>query len=812
MSIVNKAAEESIRQSRLISQLADLSYKAVNGKRQNARDFASGILNAGKLGEQMDVPKDEITKDMILDYKREQEEKLYEGNKLYQKPELVDNLQEYQPLFPDAETEIERQKNTLKRYNDIRKGYISDNKINDQQIETLKKRLAEIEASVGGIRSIASLIPEHRTKTQELARKEAQKERILQGLSLVEGDFRNQYQRIIQTKENVKANEKELARINDENKQLIKEYGEKFNILNRDRISVTKQPNETDEQYFQRIKELEATTVDPNIYKEKAALEEIKKLKRNLKDILKDPSKIEDIIKSFPNPEDLYIININWKKISEFLKTKYGVNNRFTTIREYIDEITEAVKNIQSSGYNVSQTRKVGARQVPGQPGQILLDSEPSLSSAFMNPILARQTALRESITEAQRLSQSNVGRSSLPSASLSLMPRDIAQQEDIARVREAEAEVQTRAARAAVEAIREREVGAMTFAQAQAAQAAAAGVEAGAAGPRSRTQSIASSSSIPAEYEYQLYDFVNESNNTLFFISDNGQRIFIKIGKFDNKLYILYSLSGDENSFNSIEFKNKKDPNYIQKVLLNFGLINENFEPNDMYIQIFGSFYNKRDIYNHLKSQLELKETTQLKERTSSEGKTLIGWGLKKTKSKVPARKKVIKGRGMRQIDEEKEFEHQEEIPKISNFGNKKILLNKLFYRNVLSVKDKKGHSIENLPNTVVSDNFVKIIINMSNNDIKNFINDFNKLDNNEQDLMNLLFFISGLSKDKNIDIKRNDNIKKLKDRLTLVEAQIKSGNNNPVVKKELKEIVNKLYLFGAISLISAKNYIKQF
>jgi hypothetical protein len=51
-----------------------------------------------------------------------------------------------------------------------------------------------------------------------------------------------------------------------------------------------------------------------------------------------------------------------------------------------------------------------------------------------------------------------------------------------------------------------------------------------------------------------------------------------------------------------------------------------------------------------------------------------------------------------------------------------------------------------------------------------------------------------------------------KLKEHFTLVESQIKAGNNNPVVKEELKQIIKKLYLFKAISLNSAKDYIKQF
>ncbi len=70
----------------------------------------------------------------------------------------------------------------------------------------------------------------------------------------------------------------------------------------------------------------------------------------------------------------------------------------------------------------------------------------------------------------------------------------------------------------------------------------------------------------------------------------------------------------------------------------------------------------------------------------------------------------------------------------------------------------------------------------------------------------------MSGLNKKNNIDIKRDDNIKKLKESFTLVESQIKAGNNNPVVKEELKQIIKKLYLFKVISLNSVKDYIKQF
>jgi hypothetical protein len=84
--------------------------------------------------------------------------------------------------------------------------------------------------------------------------------------------------------------------------------------------------------------------------------------------------------------------------------------------------------------------------------------------------------------------------------------------------------------------------------------------------------------------------------------------------------------------------------------------------------------------------------------------------------------------------------------------------------------------------------------------------------LEESEKELLSLLLFVTGINKNKNIDIKKVDNVIKLKERLTLVESQIRAGNNNPVVKTELKEIVNKLYLYGAISYNQAKEYLKQF
>ena len=75
MSLINRLAQESIKQNKLISQLSEISYRAINGKRQSARNFNEGTLNVGTMN--FNTAPDKITKDMYLDYQKAEQEKHY---------------------------------------------------------------------------------------------------------------------------------------------------------------------------------------------------------------------------------------------------------------------------------------------------------------------------------------------------------------------------------------------------------------------------------------------------------------------------------------------------------------------------------------------------------------------------------------------------------------------------------------------------------------------------------------------------------------------------------------------------------------
>ena len=124
-------------------------------------------------------------------------------------------------------------------------------------------------------------------------------------------------------------------------------------------------------------------------------------------------------------------------------------------------------------------------------------------------------------------------------------------------------------------------------------------------------------------------------------------------------------------------------------------------------------------------------------------------------------------------------------EIPTYSKFGNLVMLLNKLYYKNILSIKTNRHHAIDGLNSTKVS-----------NTDEKN--------------LLNSILYMAGLH--KKIITDTNESLLDLKQKFKTAEGELLSGNNNPQVLAELKQVLLKLFHLGALSKNSIKKYLSQF
>jgi hypothetical protein len=147
-----------------------------------------------------------------------------------------------------------------------------------------------------------------------------------------------------------------MQKVKNLNKDITRKYTETFNMANRDRYSVHQDPNEDNTAYLNRIKQIESQPYDPNIFKEKAVNEGNLLLMSNLRNSLRDEVKISEIVKSF-SPEEVFMINTNWKEIQEQLRVKFGINNPNKTVKDYHEEIISIIYHIQifhtSSGFGV---------------------------------------------------------------------------------------------------------------------------------------------------------------------------------------------------------------------------------------------------------------------------------------------------------------------------------------------------------------------------------------------------------------------------------------------------------------------------
>jgi hypothetical protein len=272
--------------------------------------------------------------------------------------------------------------------------------------------------------------------------------------------------------------------------------------------------------------------------------------------------------------------------------------------------------------------------------------------------------------------------------------------------------------------------------------------------------------------------DFVSVVDNNCLYIGNKttSKGIWIKLGKKPREFIMFSNTTNDDGNFRTFKHTGSDDYSF-KKILGILGLDKDK----DIRIQLFGPLSNTLgEKITHLQTEFGL--TTVNAVYFKDENMYGSGWGMK-----------------------------NEEVPKIANFGKNIILLNKLYYKNILSVKDKKMHSIEHLPNVKVSDSLADIIFDMCKN-VQPTTETLDTLNSSERELFDLLLYVSGLSKSKSIGTKKDVHIKTLKERLKLVESQLRAGNNNPAVKSELKEIIHKLYLYNAISMNNGKAYLKQF
>lgn len=361
MTFWNKVSNQNKIDSSLISELNDISYRSIGGKRQPPRGSKEGIVNLGNIPFEVNPPPTEITREMIQEYQKSQQDPYIDpltGNKFKYYPSSfkydTGKIKAYVPIddatlgAPATEKDIQDYKDEIHKLSTI------DLPRETKKLKLIKKDLVDVDKSINegisvkvkGVYVMKPLTPAKLAtaialKTNIEAKIITQEKTV----SDIIDDIKINETKMEDAIKNIQDNKDEQIAVIKENKDNLRLYEETLLSVNRNKLNLQKEPNEGDADYIQRMNNIEAEAYDTNLYEERAKLDEINKLKVNLKGIIRKDDMIENIIKSFTG-EQIFVVNKNFTVIKNAFLETFGFNNSNLTTIDIVDEITNILQRV----------------------------------------------------------------------------------------------------------------------------------------------------------------------------------------------------------------------------------------------------------------------------------------------------------------------------------------------------------------------------------------------------------------------------------------------------------------------------------
>ena len=284
--------------------------------------------------------KSELTKDMVDDFKAEQE------GSIFHPPSILPVLETFHPIPVPDKAGIEARKEALLR----------NNEIIDREIEARINRIPRIEKAYNAImedlntktlkaRSSGASASELKAIEDEKTRQTLNFETDIRETENEIGEYDRQKRentakingldKIKLSSEKIEQqNEGEKARVERLNRQAIKTFENEINALNKG-ININQQVGESDEDYLQRIENMKGARYGQDMINQ-ATTFNVKRFKTKMKEIMSIPEdKLEKIIKYLEAENDpdnmnlLYQANKKFPLLKSAIERTYGVKPRF---------------------------------------------------------------------------------------------------------------------------------------------------------------------------------------------------------------------------------------------------------------------------------------------------------------------------------------------------------------------------------------------------------------------------------------------------------------------------------------------------
>lgn len=279
--------------------------------------------------------KSEVTKDMVDDFRAEQE------GSIFHPPSVLPVLETFHPIEVADKGRIEARKEELLKIIKLIEGRIQGR---IDAIPIIKDQynnvMAELDAKISPARKSGSsalqllkeIEDEKRDATERFERVMAQLDSEIAQLEREKQVNISKINALDKIKSNTDAlrqqNEGEKARVERVNREAVKTFESEINALNKG-ININQQVGESDADYLTRIENMKGARYGQEVVLQ-AETFNIKRFKTKMKEILTIPeSALEIIIKKLQREELLYEANKKFPLLKTSIEKTYGLNPRF---------------------------------------------------------------------------------------------------------------------------------------------------------------------------------------------------------------------------------------------------------------------------------------------------------------------------------------------------------------------------------------------------------------------------------------------------------------------------------------------------
>jgi len=315
--------------------------------------------------------KSEVTKDMVDDFRAEQE------GSIFHPPSVLPVLETYHPIsIPGKERISDEKKLLLEDISNIEFQILTIIRQREQLKESFNKELSLLDLmrfnkKLDLDNERTPMIKEFEAKMEqldiEIAELEIIKNRIIDKINLLDKTLN----RVDELKQE---NEGEKARVERVNKGAIKTFESEINALNKG-ININQQVGESDEDYLQRIENMKGARYSQEVVVQ-AETFNIKRFKTKMKEILTIPEhKLEKIIKYLEKDNMLYEANKKFPLLKTAIEKTYGVSPRFTKPNDE-DDLYMFIYNTLTKQFQEKEETPVIVASVASKNSDLLAKSK----------------------------------------------------------------------------------------------------------------------------------------------------------------------------------------------------------------------------------------------------------------------------------------------------------------------------------------------------------------------------------------------------------------------------------------------------